>query len=121
MVSRIVAPSRLIVARSARAQPQLDVDAGGRLVEDQQPAAGASARGRGSVAASSRRRACGCARRASAVSEKISSSSSVALAAVALRHAEVAAVEVERLLGGQEPVEVDLLRREPDRLARALP
>ena len=41
-----------------------------------------------------------------------------ALAALALWHAEVAGVEVERLLGGQEPVEVDLLRSQADRLAR---
>ena len=44
-----------------------------------------------------------------------------ALPALALGHPEVAAVELERLLDGQEPVEVDLLRGEPDCLARASP
>ena len=52
------------------------------------------------------------------VSEKISSSSFGALAALPLGHPEVAGVVVERLLDGQEPVEVQLLRRQPDRLAR---
>ena len=40
-----------------------------------------------------------------------------ALAALALGHPEVAGVVVERLLDGQEPVEVQLLRRQPDGLA----
>ena len=40
-----------------------------------------------------------------------------ALAALALGHPEVAGVVVERLLDGQEPVEVELLRRQPDGLA----
>ena len=52
------------------------------------------------------------------VSEKVSSSSFGPLAALALGHPEVAGVVVERLLDGQEPVEVRLLRRQPDRLAR---
>ena len=43
-----------------------------------------------------------------------------ALAALALGHPEVAAVVVERLLDRQEPVEVELLRREPDRRAGLL-
>ena len=41
-----------------------------------------------------------------------------ALAALALGHPEVAGVVVERLLDRQEPVEVQLLRREADGLAR---
>ena len=41
-----------------------------------------------------------------------------ALAALALGHPEIAGVVVERLLDGQEPVEVDLLRGQADRLAR---
>ena len=52
------------------------------------------------------------------VSEKVSSSSPGPLAPLALRHAEVAGVVVERLLDGEEPVEVQLLRRQPDRLPR---
>ena len=52
------------------------------------------------------------------VSEKVSSSSSVRSRALALGHAEVAGVVVERLLDGEEPVEVELLRRQPDRLPR---
>ncbi len=38
--------------------------------------------------------------------------------ALLLGHPEVAGVVVERLLAGQKPVEVELLRREPHRLAR---
>jgi len=40
-----------------------------------------------------------------------------ALLAVLLAHAEIATVEVERLLDGQEPVEVDVLGRQADGLA----
>ena len=38
--------------------------------------------------------------------------------ALPLRHPEVAGVVVERLLAGEKPVEVELLRRQPHRLAR---
>ena len=51
------------------------------------------------------------------VSEKVSSSSLVRSRRSLLRHPEVAGVVVERLLDGQEPVEVELLRGQPDRLA----
>ena len=54
------------------------------------------------------------------VSEKVSSSSLVRSRRSRLRHPEVAGVVVERLLDGQEPVEVQLLRRQADRQARLL-
>ncbi len=54
------------------------------------------------------------------VSEKASSSSRVRLASLAARHPEVAAVVVERLLEREEPVQVEVLRREADRGAGLL-
>ena len=100
-------------------EPQLDVDAGGRLVEDQQPRPvhhrprqdqpplhPAGERPRPFVALLGQREGL----------EQFLGP----LAPLALRHPEVAGVVVERLLDGQEPVDVRLLRGEADRLARGL-
>ena len=97
-------------------EPQLDVDARGRLVEDQQPRPvhhrprqdhppfHPAGEGAGAFVALLGQR--------EGLEQLLG-----ALTAFALRHPEVAGVVVERLLDGQEPVEVDLLRREADRLA----
>jgi hypothetical protein len=53
-----------------------------------------------------------------AVSENASSSSVARCLRSRRRHSEVAAVVVERLLAREEPVEVEVLRREPDREPR---
>ena len=98
-------------------EPQLDVDAGGRLVEDQQarpvhhrprqdqPPFHPAREGAGAFVALLGQR--------EGLEQLLGP-----LAPLALRHAEVAGVVVERLLDGEEPVEVDLLRRQPDRLPR---
>src|SRR5215213_6027681 len=98
-------------------EPQLDVDARGRLVEDQQPRPvhqraredqpplhPARQRARAVVALGRER-------------ERVEQLGR-ALAPLAPRHAEVAAVIVERLLEREEPVEVEVLRRQPDRQPR---
>src|SRR5262249_27061633 len=98
-------------------QPQLDVAARRRLVEDQQSRA-VHQRAREDQpplhAARQRARAFVLLVRQRERLQQLSA----ALAAVATRHPEVAAVVVERLLDGQKPVEGEVLRREPDGGAR---
>ena len=100
-------------------QPQLDVDARGRLVEDQQPGAVHQRPREDQPALHAARE------RARAVVLLVREREGVeqlprALAGALPRHPEVAAVVVERLLERQEPVEVEVLGREPDREARLL-
>ncbi len=98
-------------------QPQLDVDAGGRLVEDQQagpmhhrpgqdqpPFHSARERARAFVALLGQREG---------LQQLLG-----ALAPLTLRHPEVASVVVERLLDREEPIQVRLLRSQADRLPR---
>ena len=115
-MSRIVVPSVVhLLDVVPELQAQLDVDAGGRLVEDEEARAVHEGAGQDQPAlhpARERPRALvlllGQRER---LQELLRAVAPLALA----RHPEVAAVEVERLLDGQEEVDVQLLRRKPDR------
>ena len=98
-------------------EPQLDVDPGGRLVEDQQPRPVHQRPGQDQPPLHP------AGERAGAFVALLGQREGLeqllgALAPLALGHPEVAGVVVERLLDGEEPVEVELLRGQPDRLAR---
>jgi hypothetical protein len=100
-------------------EPQLHVHARGRLVEDQQARPVHQRPGEDQSAlhpARQRARALVPLRRERERVEQLAG----ALAALLARHPEVAAVVVERLLARQEPVEVEVLRRQADRETRLL-
>ena len=86
-------------------EPQLDVDAGGRLVEDQQARPVHHRPGQDQPPFHPAREGAGAFVALLGQREGLQQLLG-ALAALALRHPEVAGVVVERLLDGQEPVEV---------------
>ena len=107
-----------LLQRLPHAAADLDVDAGGGLVEDQQARPRSSSRGRSSAGASCRRTACGSSCRALSHSCASFSSCSARSSASRARHAVepgVVHADVERLL---EHVEVDFLRHQPDQAHR---
>ena len=98
-------------------EPQLDVDPGGGLVEDQQAGAVHQRAGQDQAPLHPPGERPGALVALVAERERLEQLGG-ALAALATRHPEVARVIVEGLGNGEKPVEVELLRCQPDRLTR---
>ena len=97
-------------------QAEFDVDTGGGFVEDQQPGTVHQGAGENDAALHAAGQGPGAFVPLLGQRERLEELA-YALLAILLAHAEIAAVEVERLLDGQEPVEVDVLGRQADGLA----